>query len=217
MSFLSSVGNFLGSAGGAAGINLLGMPLQYYYDRKMASKQNEYNTSAWQMNNEYNTPANQLARLRDAGINPNLFYGNGQSVAGISKSAPQQVAPRSPDIAGALKNSVLAYQQAKLNQAQVEQINANRDFIRAQTMRTIAETPKEIDGSAGPFGFVRPGDTSGAALSIRYLNSVFRVMSGNAEHKEAQRRSGKTVDEWNAAIKRKVRSMMGNDAPNLKF
>lgn len=216
MSFLSAVGSFLSSAGGASAVNLMSAPLQYYYDRKMASKQNSYNMSAWQANNEYNTPANQLARLREAGINPNLFYGNGQSVAGISKSPPQQVAPRSPDVAGALKNSIFAYQQAKLNQAQVEQANANRDYIRAQTLKTIAETPKVYDGSAGPFGFVRPGDTSGAALSIRYLNSAFRIWSGNAEHKEAQRRSGKTVNEWNSAIRRKVTNELGYD-PGFKF
>lgn len=216
MGFLSSVGSFLSSAGGASSINLMSAPLQYYYDRKMASKQNSYNISAWQMNNDYNTPANQLARLREAGINPNLFYGNGQSVAGIAKSPPQQVAPRSPDVAGALKNSIFAYQQAKLNQAQVEQANANRDYIRALTSKTIAETPKEYDGSAGPFGFVRPGDTSGAALTIRYLNSVFRVMSDNEEHKEAQRRSGKSVDEWNSSIRRKVTNELGYD-PGFKF
>lgn len=92
-----SVGSFLSSAGGAAGINLMSAPLQYYYDRKMASKQNSYNISAWQANNDYNSPINSLARLREAGLNPNLYYGgSGASVAGRSSAPAPQTGPQTP-------------------------------------------------------------------------------------------------------------------------
>lgn len=40
--------------------------------------QNDWNYKLWQANNEYNTPAAVQARLKDAGLNPDLYYTNGQ-------------------------------------------------------------------------------------------------------------------------------------------
>ena len=54
--------------------------------------QNEYNTKMWNLQNEYNTPANQMKRYREAGLNPNLIYGNGSSSAGNATSAPEMTA-----------------------------------------------------------------------------------------------------------------------------
>lgn len=54
------------------------------------NKANAQELAMWNLNNEYNTPAQQMQRLKDAGLNPALVYGTGSSVAtGVSKSAPQ--------------------------------------------------------------------------------------------------------------------------------
>ena len=46
------------------------------------------------MQNEYNTPANQMKRLQDAGLNPNLIYGSGSANTGIAGGvAPSKPAP----------------------------------------------------------------------------------------------------------------------------
>lgn len=42
----------------------------------------------WLIQQEYNTPANQVARLRAAGLNPNLIYGNGSAATGNASSGP---------------------------------------------------------------------------------------------------------------------------------
>lgn len=49
-------------------------------------EQNEASIKQWERNNKYNTPEAQLARYRDAGLNPMLIYGSGSSVAGNSSS-----------------------------------------------------------------------------------------------------------------------------------
>lgn len=54
--------------------------------KKAAQRANEAALQAWNMQNEYNTPANQIQRLRDAGLNPNLFYNMGDT--GNASSAP---------------------------------------------------------------------------------------------------------------------------------
>lgn len=51
------------------------------FDRQMEENQREreWNLAQWNRQNEYNTPLNQMKRLQDAGLNPNLVYGNGAS------------------------------------------------------------------------------------------------------------------------------------------
>lgn len=45
--------------------------------KELGQWQNDMNIANWNMVNEYNSPANQMARLKDAGLNPNLMYGQG--------------------------------------------------------------------------------------------------------------------------------------------
>jgi len=61
----------------------------YYYSKYLAELQNKYNIDMWNMNNEYNSPKNQLQRLIDAGLNPNLAYGSVST--GNSPRPPEQV------------------------------------------------------------------------------------------------------------------------------
>lgn len=39
--------------------------------------ENDYALKLWNMNNEYNSPASQMARFKEAGLNPNLIYQQG--------------------------------------------------------------------------------------------------------------------------------------------
>lgn len=80
----SLISNLFG-AGNQANANRANMELaKYQYDR---------NLEMWNKQNEYNTPSNQMSRLREAGLNPNLVYGNG-SVANTTNSVPQYDAPK---------------------------------------------------------------------------------------------------------------------------
>lgn len=54
--------------------------------KKAAERANDAAMQAWNMQNDYNSPANQVQRLRDAGLNPNLFYNMGDT--GNASSAP---------------------------------------------------------------------------------------------------------------------------------
>lgn len=56
------------------------------YERNLADSR--YN---WQMENQYNSPEMVMQRLKDAGLNPNLVYGNGADAQGgqINTPSPQ--------------------------------------------------------------------------------------------------------------------------------
>lgn len=79
-------------------------------------------------NNVYNSPAEQMKRLKAAGLNPNLVYGTGSQVAasqmprGASPGGPQGIAPRI-DLSG-IGNSFVQMYQMGVMQAQQKSLDS---------------------------------------------------------------------------------------------
>ena len=107
----------------SGGASILGSLLGNIGSAKRQKKADKANIKFWRMQNEYNDPAQQMSRLKKAGLNPNLIYG--QSVSGATGQAgavaPSKAAPYSMDLGGAANNALAAYQ----TQAQVENTNVN--------------------------------------------------------------------------------------------
>lgn len=101
----------------------------YLRSKKLMALQNKYNVQNWQMNNEYNEPKNQIARLRSAGINPDLFYGgSGNIVASQMPSESLGSAPTShPSTFGANFNP------------SVMLLDSQKKLLDAQTTKTLAD------------------------------------------------------------------------------
>jgi hypothetical protein len=82
MSFWKSAGKAIaGSAGGiATGLigGLFGIGANKRRARE-AQKQRQWSESMWEKQNAYNTPKMQMERLRSAGLNPALMYGQGNT------------------------------------------------------------------------------------------------------------------------------------------
>lgn len=47
------------------------------FNREMYNLQRQHNLEDYAMQNDYNSPTSQMQRLREAGLNPHLVYGNG--------------------------------------------------------------------------------------------------------------------------------------------
>ena len=110
------------------------------YNLMLAQQQNQWNQEQWERENEYNTPVNQIQRMKDANLNPDLVYGNG-AVQSISASSPQMTsgAPSSP-----VDMSVLG-QKMTIGQAieysiRLATMKAQADNIRADTEKKRQET-----------------------------------------------------------------------------
>lgn len=76
---------------GAATINglttLANNALTYKESKALANYQNQLALENWYLQTDYNAPKNQMYRLEEAGINPNLAYSNG-SISNTASSAP---------------------------------------------------------------------------------------------------------------------------------
>lgn len=71
--------------------------LNRVYNLNLAKLQNKWNRQQWQMENAYNSPAAQMARMKQAGLNPDMMYGGGVS-GNLSANSPDMTSgsPSSP-------------------------------------------------------------------------------------------------------------------------
>lgn len=81
------------------------------YNLNLAKMQNYWNTQQWYREADYNSPAAYRARLKAAGMNPDLAYGNVQGVAPASSGMTSGQASQPVD------NSLLAQKMTALNVA----------------------------------------------------------------------------------------------------
>lgn len=134
----------MGPVAGAAigqGINLIGGFIGDAINANRARK-------AWRANNEYNSPYNQMLRLKAAGLNPNLVYGNGSVQNTSSQAYDTPKADLSKVGSEGLQNYTALRQikmQNDLLEKQMEFINIQiADKVSSIKFRDIAQTNKTI-------------------------------------------------------------------------
>lgn len=93
--------------------------------KELGQWQNDMNIANWNMVNEYNSPANQMARLKDAGLNPNLMYGQGSpgqssSLPGVSGNGGNFNMRPTPIDSMSLYQNALAAQKQKIENDRAE-------------------------------------------------------------------------------------------------
>lgn len=143
--FILGGASLLGSALGARSnskTNAANMELARYQN-EWQTQENEKafqrSVHMWNLQNEYNSPTQQMARLRSAGLNPNLVYGNG--VVGNSAGSAPQYEPADIERAhltpyrgwnAGLTDAATTFLSARTNKAQVENMEAQNALIRQQ-------------------------------------------------------------------------------------
>lgn len=102
--------------------------------------ENQWNRdlAMWNMTNAYNSPTQQMQRLKEAGLNPNLVYGSG-SVVGNTSGAVKAEQPRGTAKMNLL-NSVLTAQQLKVNDENIKNIKAEQLVRRASAFSSLVNS-----------------------------------------------------------------------------
>lgn len=99
------------------------------FSRQMYDRTRKDNIEFWHMQNQYNSPAAQMARFREAGLNPHLIYGRGESgnAGPIPTPDTVPVQAREPRFEG--KPNLMA---ELLNGADIRIKNAQADNLEVQ-------------------------------------------------------------------------------------
>lgn len=165
------------------GTGLIGGYLNNYYNKKAQSAQNENQWNMWNATNDYNSPASVMQRLEEAGLNPNLVYGNG----GASYQATMPTAPKRAPADFNLSFNPLTFQQMENMEAQQNLIDQQ---IKTEEERTsIAHNQGRIvrkDADIYEKTGVRPGDTVGKSLWRSVGDWFSDTALGRAYHKSVE-------------------------------
>lgn len=153
---LSAASNIVGSSQQSSNIdeqiaaNRQENAMNRQFNRQLQQDQNNWYYSMWSLNNAYNTPAAQRQRYEDAGLNPDLIYGQGTS--GNSSAPAQGTAPgysnptdvsgiaNKPTIGGIMSKTIqdaLAMSQAEKNRAEAG--SSRQDIITKQSFNKFAD------------------------------------------------------------------------------
>lgn len=128
----------------------------------------------WNLNNEYNTPAAQMARLEEAGLNPNLVYGSGSVAGNTSSQVPKYNVPESEykyqgEIGVA--DGISMYQDFSVKQAQVDNLKAQNDLIIQQAVtEAVRSAELGVKTAKGEFDLNLARDLRETSLETAAMN-----------------------------------------------
>lgn len=96
---------------------------------QLSRENREWNEKMWALNNEYNKPIEQIKRLKEAGLNPNLMYGQG-TVGNSSSPASGVSSPKVDPVnyfqgMSGIQDAILKMEQAKLLEAQRKKVEGS--------------------------------------------------------------------------------------------
>lgn len=112
----------------SGGASLLGSVMNY----NSQADTNQQSIDLWREQAQWNKPVNQVKRWREAGLNPNLVYGQGTS--GNIQNLPKQEAPML-DL-----DFVRSYELVRNMQAQNDNLREQNENLKAQKGRIEEET-----------------------------------------------------------------------------
>lgn len=132
----------------AAPLNLAANTVGGLLNYQAVQNTNEANAALWREQSAYNTPANQMARLKAAGLNPNLAYG--QIAESRASNPPQMVAPRPSEMSKLMPYYEVKNQQVQndLLRAQVSEVLARKRSIDADTKSKEYENSQLVGSGA---------------------------------------------------------------------
>lgn len=150
------------------------------WNEKMYGIQRQDALADWAMQNQYNHPSSQMARLREAGLNPNLVYGTGAvgntstNVRGTEAKAWNPQAPQI-DLGGSVSSGLGAYYDVKVKEAQVDNLRVQNTVLKNDALLKAANTLKSyIDSMKGQ------ADTDLKKFELKKQTSLFETTIAQA-------------------------------------
>lgn len=140
----------LGLVSGIGGLiaNPISTLINNSHNEQLIREQNQWNLEQWNRENFYNSPAEQMKRLKSAGLNPNLMYGNGAgsmlSAPSPSMQASHTEAPQVDPLTLAQINNINADTKQKLNSATATDLANWRTNFENSILNQNEETLRRV-------------------------------------------------------------------------
>lgn len=137
------------------------MDRQNKLNMQLAKYQNDLNLEQWERENEYNLPVNQMARLREAGINPRMAFSDSASSTSVhspelhsgSMSAPTNIGETMSTAFGQFQETFNLMNQFQMMQSEMANKDAQTRMYNSMTevnevnarLKALEESMKSID------------------------------------------------------------------------
>jgi len=165
---------------------------------KMYQRQRNDALSDWDRQNSYNTPQAQMARLRDANLNPHLVYGNGaDATAGPMRATDtpefKHHVPNFDFDGGAVLGS---YYDTKIKEATVNNLAAQNDVLLQEALLKAANTANVISNTdktkfdLGMASKLAESNLQSAALGVKKLGQEIDIA-----HNQDQRAASLQIEQ----------------------
>lgn len=126
------------------------------FAKEMYATQRADSLADWNMQNDFNNPSAQMSRYKEAGLNPNLIYGQGsdaQTVRPSTMQTPQTEAPQLDSNVGTealnsyqkVRNDTL---QRSILQQNLDNMKAQQELLQAQKLDTLAAVDNKTAGTS---------------------------------------------------------------------
>lgn len=117
------------------------------WNEKMYALQRSHNLQDWNTQNAYNSPVAQMDRLREAGLNPKLLYGNGSAATGEAQAVGKaDMKSWSPDpINIDFSSAIGAFQDYQMKKVQTSNLEKTGDLLTLDAiLKTKDSTAKDL-------------------------------------------------------------------------
>jgi len=160
------VGGALISTGGSA----LANAFQNAGNKRQSSYQNRKTIQFWRMQNEYNSPTAQMARLKEAGLNPNLIYGGSPGQATGNADRPGSATKADIKVDNPL-SEITRFADIKQRNAQTDNLKEQNDLIRKEGLLKNAQTIKVLgEGSSARTKAIIDKTLMGTSIQLQKEN-----------------------------------------------
>lgn len=193
------------------------------FAREMSDQKWQRDTEAWHRQNEYNSPTAQMQRLKEAGLNPNLMYGQGTT--GNSSSMPTYQAPDYKQKTKALQlpETIAMYQNIKARSQQINLMQKDselkeQDVINKQLIgEQIQQKTKDLRDKNRLFNDLYDYSLQGKEYEVGKKREEVEYKRGQIiklnkelnilENKKSEAKSRAEIKKYEALIKQKEAEM----------
>tara|TARA_B100000287_G_C20652296_1_gene787346 strand:- start:743 stop:1576 length:834 start_codon:yes stop_codon:yes gene_type:complete len=136
---------------------------------KMEREARAWNKKMWDEINRYNHPINQMARLKEAGLNPNLIYGSspGSAVGNAGQIHPGKAPEQA--YSNFVSPAIGQFQNLQVQQAQTNNLKTQSNLNTSNAIKSIAQS----------------------GLAKAQENQITKLLSGNLELQQEQVKQSK--------------------------
>lgn len=164
------------------------------FNKAMAEQANQWSIDQWNRENQYNSPEAMRQRLRDAGVNADLFYGgNAQNTASASPSVTPVAPATATDVSalgqkatiGDITNNVV---NQSLAAAQIRKLGADTGKSKQETENL------KVEGKILSADALTRAALNEQALEIGRSTVYVNHSIGKLNHKEAELASARITE-----------------------